>query len=202
MVGKHKIKGEYAKMITITKTQKHYDPIDDNFYIVRLIGVKLGKKNEEHPDWEPRLVFTFELMEPPFEKRRAWGCAPQLWQEGRKLDRWLKALGVDQADEGCQLDVEQLKGQYARAHIKTDDGSEYPTVIDVQPLRQADVEKLNAVVAGKTAVAPVQAAPVAAPAPIVVKPVAAAPVIVPVTPVVTVPVTPAPSAPKIRAIPF
>ena len=124
------------------------------------------------------------------------------------MDRWLKALGVEQADEGCQLDVEQLKGQYARAHIKTDDGSEYPSVIDVQPLRPQDVEKLNARAAAKAVPATnvVATATTVTLAP-VIKPAVAAPVVtIPVAPAVTAPVVVAPvstpSAPRIRAIPF
>lgn len=195
-------------MITITKTERHYDPIDDGYYIVRLIGIKEGKKNEEHPEWEPRLVFTFELVEPPFEKRRAWGRTSKTWYEGKKLDMWLKALGVDQADEGCQLDVEQLKGQYARAHIETEDGSEYPTVKHITSLRPQDIEKLNALIAGKAPAMPVQAVPVVTSVPVIQPVVASAPVVVVPTivpaPVVTAPVVaaPTPSAPKIRAIPF
>lgn len=192
---------------TITKGEYKNDPLPDNVYLAKLIGVKEKPAPEAHPDWYPSLSWTFEILQDPFKKRRAWGKTPTNWIQGKKLDNWLVTCGINVA-KGTSLKIEDLKDIYVKILVKgkpyqdpqTKENKVFSSVTELLPLDSIDQIKIRELVAGAPVVAnsqPVQSTVVSVPVPPVI---VASNVAIPSAPIVA----PAPqvTGTSNRTIPF
>jgi hypothetical protein len=135
---------------TITKGEYKNDPLPDNVYLAKLIGVKEKPAPETHPDWYPSLSWTFEILQDPFKKRRAWGKTPTNWIAGKKLDNWLVTCGINVA-KGTSLKIEDLKDIYVKILVKgkpyqdpqTKENKVFSSVTELLPLDSLDQIKIR-----------------------------------------------------------
>jgi|SRR5579864_182580 len=135
---------------TITKGEYKNDPIPDNVYLAKLLNVKEKPAPEAHPDWYPSLSWTFEILQDPFKKRRAWGKTPTSWIAGKKLDNWLVTCGINVA-KGTSLKIEDLKDIYVKILVKskpyddpqTKEKKTFQSVIELLPLDSLDQIKIR-----------------------------------------------------------
>jgi hypothetical protein len=136
---------------TITKGEyKDQPPLPDNVYLAKLIGVKEKPAPKNHPDWYPSLSWTFEILQDPFKKRRAWGKTPTNWIAGKKLDNWLVTCGINVA-KGTSLKIEDLKDIYVKILLKgkpyedpeTKEQKVFQSVTELLPLDSLDQIKIR-----------------------------------------------------------
>src|ERR1700685_4121644 len=141
---------------TITKGEyKDQPPLPDNVYLAKLIGVKEKPAPEAHPDWYPSYSWTFEILTDPFKKRRAWGKTPTNWIQGKKLDTWLVALGIN-VPKGTSVKIEDLKDLYVKILVKgkpyvdpqTKENKIFSSVTDLIALDSLDQIKVRELIAG------------------------------------------------------
>lgn len=145
---------------TITKGEYKNDPLPDNVYLAKLLNVKEKPAPEAHPDWYPSLSWTFEILQDPFKKRRAWGKTPTNWIQGKKLDEWLVACGINVA-KGTSLKIEDLKDIYVKILVKgkpyqdpqTKENKVFSSVTQLLALDSLDTIKIRELVAGTNVVA-------------------------------------------------
>jgi hypothetical protein len=145
---------------TITKGEYKNDPLPDNVYLAKLIGVKEKAAPEAHPDWYPSLSWTFEILQDPFKKRRAWGKTPTNWIVNKKLDNWLVACGIN-VSKGTSLKIEDLKDIYVKILVKgkpyvdpqTKENKVFSSVTELLPLDSLDQIKIRELIAGTNVVA-------------------------------------------------
>ncbi len=86
-------------------------------YVAHLVKVEKFK-SKKHPDWDESFRFIFRVLQEPFVGGFASGITPSMWYKGGKLDSWLSMLGVEQSEEGDELDVHAIKGQKVRVLVK------------------------------------------------------------------------------------
>jgi len=145
---------------TITKGAYDNTPLPDNVYLAKLLNVKEKPAPEAHPDWYPSLSWTFEILQDPFKKRRAWGKTPTNWIAGKKLDNWLVTCGINVA-KGTSLKIEDLKDIYVKILVKgkpyqdpqTKENKVFSSVTELLPLDSLDQIKIRELVAGAPAAA-------------------------------------------------
>lgn len=204
---------------TITKGSYDNTPIPDNVYLAKLVSVKEKQPPKEHPDWYPQLLWTFQILTEPFKNRRVFGKTPSNWIAEKKLDTWLKTVGVN-ASKGQSIRLEDLKDMYVKVLVKnehykdkeTQEDKVFTKVTDLLPLDSLDQIKVREFVAGITSTAaPVQNTPDPVPAYVPTVPTFSQPNVqaggfVPITTSTPVSPTPTPAAPVTgtpsRTIPF
>jgi hypothetical protein len=157
---------------TITKGSYDNTPIPDNVYLAKLVGVKEKQPPKEHPDWFPQLSWTFQLLVEGFKNRRVWGKTPSNWIADKKLDTWLKTLGISAA-KGQSIRIEDLKDLHCKVIVKTEhykdketgEDKTFTKVTELLPLDSLDQVRIRELAIGVTATAaPVQNTPTPAPA--------------------------------------
>lgn len=140
---------------TITKGEYKNEPLPNNVYLAKLLNVKEKPAPAAHPDWFPQFSWSFEIVQDPFKKRRAWGRTPTNWIAGKKLDNWLVTLGINVA-KGTSIKIEDLKDLYVKILVKNDVSKDketgedkfFPKVTELLPLDSIDRIKIGELIAG------------------------------------------------------
>ena len=176
------------------KPQKtDFPAIPDNLYVARLakIANKVGQKSQK-----PYLSWGFEIVQPPFVKRWAWGNTQPTVSPKSQAGKYLAVLGVDLSTVDESFNEQSLVGKYVKVLLETtenEDGEKFQNVTKLMALTEADMQLLQIWLTAANVTGPIQVA--ASAAPVVQQPVlATAPVSLPVQPVV-------PAAPQVAMAP-
>lgn len=176
------------------KPQKtDFPAIPDNLYVARLakIAKKVGQKSQKH-----YLSWGFEIVQPPFVKRWAWGNTQPTVSPKSQAGKYLAVLGVDLSTVDESFNEQSLVGKYVKVLLETtenEDGEKFQNVTKLMALTEADMQLLQIWLTAANVTGPIQVA--ASAASVVQQPVlATAPVSLPVQPVV-------PAAPQVAMAP-
>lgn len=128
-----------------------FRPVDEGEYVVELAAVE-----SRDGKFGPALDFRFRIVDGEFANTEVTGLVSASLQPGNKLDKYLRALGINTLEVGQELDVESLVGSRAHAYVTPTPGKKegqvFNNVSNIRPFK------------GNRAAAPTASATQAAPA--------------------------------------
>ena len=139
--------------------------------------------SEKHPEYGTSIKFVFRLLDEPYTSTNVNGLVNASWKPGNKLDKWLRALGLENADVGSEVNPSVFVGRKAQVTLEKNPKNDFINVKMVHPMRAtpatAPAAILVPVVVQAAAPAPVAApaAPYMAPQPMPMYPTTPAPVV-------------------------
>ena len=132
------------------KRDDSYNPfgVDDGDY--ELVVTEVEEKASEKFDKKPFLIWSFQVIDPVrngeyvADEVTLNGTTPSITQEGQKLDKWLKACGIN-LEDGEEFETDEVVGKHVKGIIEKvpnkKTGKEYSQVTKLIPLRSKPPSK-------------------------------------------------------------
>ena len=115
----------------IVKEESSFELVEEGMYPVEVVDVM---KERQYNSFR----ITFEILEGEYEGETVLGWVQRVLKDGWKLDRWLKALGIE-LEIGEEFEIEDILGSQATAQVivhEKDDGSVLNKVEDLEKLKK------------------------------------------------------------------